>query len=240
MTECIGVASADFDVGTESVLTPEPPRSCRAANIYQGAFRGQLRAVAIGLLLVNLALGLFARQQQHAVIDHAIDIFDSTFISTNYLHLAQVSFQHYADSRIHAESPTEIAEANELLDNVLTQVDVAIERSTSPRSRELGQEIREKIAGLPSTQSDPQALTDQIRSLQGALEQLSARSTGAALTARDDVESAKSSDQRVQATLQRATLGRTRRHAAGAQHVRRRAAPDRLQCKLCHHVWAAC
>jgi diguanylate cyclase (GGDEF)-like protein len=189
MTECIAVASADFDVRADNVLTRGPPRSRGAAEIYQGAFRRQLRAVAIGLLLLNLALGLFARQQQHAVIDHAIDIFDSAFISTNYLHLAQVSFQHYADNRIHAADQNEIAEANELLDNVLNQVDVAIERSTPSRSRELGREIREKIAALPGAQDDPRALTDRIKSIQGALEQLSARSTGAGLTARDDIES---------------------------------------------------
>jgi hypothetical protein len=69
---------------TTDIIPPRgPPRSRGAADIYQGAFRRQLRAVAIGLLLLNLALGLFARQQQHAVIDHAIDIFDSAFISTN-------------------------------------------------------------------------------------------------------------------------------------------------------------
>jgi diguanylate cyclase (GGDEF)-like protein len=166
-----------------------PPRSRGAADIYQGAFRRQLRAVAVGLLLLNLALGLFARQQQHAVIDHAIDIFDSAFISTNYLHLAQESFQHYADDRIHAADPNEIAQANGLLDNVLTQVDVAIERATSSQSREMGREIRERIAALPGAQGDPPALTDRIKSIQDALEQLSARSTSAGLAARDDIES---------------------------------------------------
>src|SRR5215469_11810827 len=96
---------------------------------FYRAFRRQLRAVAIGLLLVNLALGLFARQQQRATIDGAIDIFDTAFISTNYVHLAQMSFQRYADERMRADGPDAIAKANEGLDKVLEEMDVAIEKA---------------------------------------------------------------------------------------------------------------
>ena len=92
----------------------------------------------VGLLVVNLALGLFARQQQHATIDYAIDIFDSAFISTNYVHSAQMSFQHYVDNRIAAAGPADLSKANALLEKVPDEIDVAIERSTSARSRELG------------------------------------------------------------------------------------------------------
>src|SRR6201988_1691023 len=100
--ESDGVASAEIEAGPNSPPASEPRRSGRGTDRYQGAFRRQLRAVAIGLLLVNLALGLFARQQQHATIDHAIDIFDTAFISTNYVHLAQMSFQRYVYERIRA------------------------------------------------------------------------------------------------------------------------------------------
>ena len=85
--------STEIDTETKAVLSEGQPRAHPAADRYHGAFRRQLRVVAIGLLVVNLALGLFARQQQHHIIDHAINIFDTAFISTNYVHLAQVSFQ---------------------------------------------------------------------------------------------------------------------------------------------------
>src|SRR6202047_3880871 len=147
--ECDGVASAEIEGGPNDAPTRGRPRSGRVANIYHGVFRRQLRAVAICLLLVNLALGLFARQQQHATIDHAIDIYDTAFISTNYVHLAQMSFQRYADDRVRAAAPAQVADANALLDKVLDEMDVAIEKSSSPHSRALGMEIRADIAALP-------------------------------------------------------------------------------------------
>jgi hypothetical protein len=159
--ECNGVASAEIAAGPNDAPTRARPRSGRVANLYHGVFRRQLRAVAICLLLVNLALGLFARQQQHATIDHAIDIFDTAFISTNYVHLAQMSFQRYADDRLRAAGPEQIARANALLENVLDEMDVAIERSSSPRSRAQGLEIRANIAALPNVGIDAPDLTDR-------------------------------------------------------------------------------
>jgi hypothetical protein len=106
------VTSAEIEPGPNSAPADESRRSGRGTDRYHGAFRRQLRAVAIGLLLVNLALGLFARQQQHATIDHSIDIFDTAFISTNYVHLAQMAFQRYVDDRVRDTEPIEVENAN--------------------------------------------------------------------------------------------------------------------------------
>jgi len=164
------VASAEIDAGTKN------------------AFRRQLRAVAIGLLMVNLAVGLFARQQQHATIDYAINIYDTAFISTNYVHLAQMSFQHYVDDRIRAAGPVQISQVNELLGNVLDEMDVAIERSSSPRSRAQGLEIRANIAALPNVGMDAPELADRMTNIQQQMEQLGARNAAVGLKARDDIE----------------------------------------------------
>jgi diguanylate cyclase (GGDEF)-like protein len=155
---------------------------------YQNAFRRQLRAVAIGLLMVNLALGLFARQQLHAIISYAIDIYDTAFISTNYVHQAQMSFQHYVDERVRAAGPIEIAKANALLDKVLDEMDVAIERSSSPRSRAQGLEIKEKIAALPDAAMEAPELADRLADIQQEMEKLGARNSAVGLKARDDIE----------------------------------------------------
>ena len=177
--EFCSVASAEIDAEPANALPRGKPDSTRRADRYHSSFRRQLRVVAIGLLVVNLALGLFARQQQHATIDHAIDIFDTAFISTNYVHLAQVSFQHYVDDRIRAVGPAEVSKADELLENVLSEVDVAIERSTSPRSRDLGLEIKANIAALSNIGTDDPDLAGRIANIQQAMEQLSARNTDA-------------------------------------------------------------
>ena len=80
-------------------------------------------------------IGLFARHQQRAIIDYAVNIYDTAFISTNYVSLAQIAFQHYIDDRSRATGPAQTSKANELLENVLDDMDVAIERSSSPRTR---------------------------------------------------------------------------------------------------------
>jgi hypothetical protein len=174
------VAATEIDAGMKA---PAPRGRRRAVDRFQDAFRRRLRGVAIGLLLVNLALGLFARQQQHATVDRAIDIFDTAFISTNYVHLAQMSFQHFADVRSHATDTAEIAKANALLDDVLSDMDVAIERSTSPRNRAEAREVRSYIAALPFLDLDGQLLSDRLADIQQSLERLATRNTAVGLMA---------------------------------------------------------
>jgi len=89
----------------------------------------------MSVLLINLAVGLFARHQQHAIMDFAVEIYDTAFISTNYVHLAQKSFQYFASDRLHAVGPDEISKTNQDLERVITELDVAIERSASPQAR---------------------------------------------------------------------------------------------------------
>ena len=112
------------------------------ADKYATSFRRQFRVVTIFLLAVNLTIGLFARHQQHAIIDYAVTIYDTAFISTNYVSLAQISFQHYIDERFRGAGPAQTSEANELLETVLDDMDVAVERSSSAQTREKGQGIR--------------------------------------------------------------------------------------------------
>jgi diguanylate cyclase (GGDEF)-like protein len=186
--ESDSVTSADIDAGTKGTPALVRPHASRAGDRYQSSFRRQLRVAAIGLLMVNLALGLFARQQQRATIDYAINIFDTAFISTNYVHLAQMSFQHYGDDRLRAAEPAEISKANELLENVLDEMDVAIERSTTPSSRDLGLKIRANMAALADAGMDAPDLDGRIAGIQREMERLSARNTDVGLNARDDIE----------------------------------------------------
>jgi diguanylate cyclase (GGDEF)-like protein len=183
-TEWDGLASAEIDAGTKSAPSRKRRHFNRGADRHHSSFR----VVAIGLLLVNMAVGLFARQQQHAIIDYAVNVYDTAFISTNYVHLAQTSFQHYVDERTRAVGPAQISKANALLENVLDEMDVAIERSSSPRSRAQGLEIRAKIAALPDAGADAQKLAERVTNIQKEMEKLDARNTDIGLKARDDVD----------------------------------------------------
>jgi diguanylate cyclase (GGDEF)-like protein len=177
------MASAETNAEANNAPTRQRPRSLRLADRYSS-----FGVVAIGLLLVNLGVGLFARQQQHAIIDYAINVYDTAFVSTNYVHLAQTSFQHYVDDRIRAVGPVQIAKANELLEKVLEEMDVAIERSSSPQSRARGQEIRANIAALANVAANGRELTDRTANIQQQMEQLGARNSAVGLKARDDIE----------------------------------------------------
>jgi len=179
------VACAEIET---TAPTDGQPRSNRTVDRYHSSFRRRLRAVAIGLLMVNLALGLFARKQQQAIIDYAIDIYDTAFISTNYVHLAQMSFQRYADVRIRTVDPDQVSKANELLEKVLDEMAVAVERSNSPRSRVQGMGIKANIAALSDAGLDASVLADRVANIQREMEELAARNAAVGVIARDDVE----------------------------------------------------
>jgi hypothetical protein len=131
---------------------------------------------------------LFARQRHHALFNYAINVYDTAFISINYIHLAEVSFQHYVDGRLSAATPEERSKAAEGLRNALDNLDVAIERAYSPSSRDLAKEIRTKIAGLAGGELYAAELKPELINLQQQLERLGSQASAFALEARDDIE----------------------------------------------------
>ena len=117
-----------------------------------------------------------------------MNIYDTAFISTNYVSLAQIAFQHYVDERSRAAGPDQTSKANELLENVLDDVDVAIERSSSQRTRAEGLEIRADIAELLKPGIDSLPLLDsRINDIQQKMERLH-QNNSAVVQARDEIE----------------------------------------------------
>ena len=131
------VVSAEIAAKAKDAPTPRRASAGQATG-YAISFRRQFLVVTVCLLAVNLMIGLFARHQQRAIIDYAVNIYDTAFISTNYVSLAQIAFEHYIDERSRAAGPDQTSKADELLETVLDDMDVAIERSSSPRARAEG------------------------------------------------------------------------------------------------------
>jgi diguanylate cyclase (GGDEF)-like protein len=181
-------ASADIDAGAKNGWTRGDISTALASDRYAISFRRRFLALTIILLLVNLAIGLFARQQQHAIIDHAVNIYDTAFISTNYVNLAQIAFQHYVDERMHATGDDETSKANELLDDVLDNMDVAIERASSALIRADGQDIRSKLGELRDLAAADPSLENRIIALRKKMERLRQRNSDVGLMTRDDIE----------------------------------------------------
>lgn len=166
-------------------------RPNRSVNASHDSIRRWMRLGAVCLLIVNLAVGLFARQQQHAIIDYAINIYDTAFISTNYIHLAQLAFQHYIDERLSVSAPGEESKVRKNLENVLDNLQVVIERAGSPRSRDMRDMVeatRTKIAALAKEQISGTELKSQLISIQRDLEHLASQASSAGLQARDNIE----------------------------------------------------
>jgi methyl-accepting chemotaxis protein len=181
------VTPVENDTGpTEGPSLPRA-RATRIAGGDHNSFRRRVRIGAIGLLIINIAVGLFARQQQHAIIDYALNIYDTAFISTNYVHLAQVSLQHYVDERLGSGAPGDGAKAQEELENVLNDLDVVVERSDSPRSRDMAKALRAKIAAVADSKMAAGELRARLSDIQQDLEQLGSRASAVGLKARDDI-----------------------------------------------------
>lgn len=165
----------------------------RKAGAEQNAFRSKVRVGAVALLILNIAVGVFARQQQHAVIDHTLDVYDTAFISTNYAHLAQVAFQHYVDKRISADPSVDRSKEREDLAAVLDNLDVAIEKADSQSSRAAAQDVRMAIVAFGEAQMDAAAIKARLADIQEKLENLGLRASGVVLKARDNIEGFSSS-----------------------------------------------
>ena len=162
--------------------------SDRARDREASSFRRQFRLVTISLLAVNLLIGLFASHQQHAIIDYAVTIYDTAFISTNYVSLAQIGFQHYVDERASVSESAQTSKADELLEAVLDDMDIAIERSSSPAARAKGLAIRADIADLLALAPDAPKPVQRITNIQRELERLHEKNSDVGLQARDDIE----------------------------------------------------
>jgi methyl-accepting chemotaxis protein len=98
-----------------------------------------------------------------------------------------MSFQHYVDERLTAANADEQSKASEDLSNALDNLDVAIERADSPRSRETAREVRAKIAALADDKADAD-LKPRLDGIQQDLAHLASHASAAGLQARDDIE----------------------------------------------------
>jgi diguanylate cyclase (GGDEF)-like protein len=182
------VASAEIDMEPEQAPDHPERHSGRPGDRYAISFRRQFLVVTVCLLAVNLMIGLFARHQQRAIIDYAVNVYDTAFISTNYVSLAQIAFQHYIDEQSRATGPDQASKANELLETVLDDIDVAVERSSSQLTRAEGLELRTNISELLKLGVDSPELRGLTDDVQQKLERLHQNNSAIGLQARDDIE----------------------------------------------------
>jgi diguanylate cyclase (GGDEF)-like protein len=181
------VASDEVNLGAEEVPN-QGDRHSGPGDRYAISFRRQFLIVTVCLLAVNVMIGLFARHQQRAIIDYAVNVYDTAFISTNYVSLAQIAFQHYIDEQSRATGPDQVSKANELLETVLDEIDVATERSSSDLTRAEGLELRANISRLLELGAGAPELRVLMDDVQQKMERLHQNNSAIGLRARDDIE----------------------------------------------------
>jgi methyl-accepting chemotaxis protein len=188
MQEREGVALSDNDLAPKETALAMSGRAPATRTADHKSFRLQVRFGAMLLLAVNIAAGLFAREQQHATLDYALNIYDDAFVSTNYIHLAQVGFQHYADARLNPAMSGGGSTAQDDVENVLDDLEVAVEKSVSPQARDMARALKAKIAALGTREIGPAELKPRLLAIQHDLEELGSRASSVVLKARDDIE----------------------------------------------------
>jgi methyl-accepting chemotaxis protein len=182
-----GVTSVEIELRPADDPTDPRESAARPVDADHATIRRQVRVGAVMLLVVNVAVGLIAGYQHHAIVDYALNVYGATLISTNHIDLAQVSFQQYVDQRLSGVAPAYGARSSGDLENVLNNLDVAIERSDSARMRDIGKELRAKIAAL-GRDADTADMKSRLMSIQQDLEKLGSAASAVGLKARDNIE----------------------------------------------------
>jgi diguanylate cyclase (GGDEF)-like protein len=152
--------------------------------------RGQLVArLALGMavfLAINMAVGLFAYDRQSQMGDLAIGIYDRAVIGMTYVPIARSAFVKLAASapRIAAEGASGATYA--ALDEVLADINLAIERAGSPEARALGEKVRADLIAF-GNMSTPEGMTAIEAKVDQDFAALAQRTATDGLRARDRI-----------------------------------------------------
>jgi diguanylate cyclase (GGDEF)-like protein len=152
------------------------------------AYKWITATAAAGLLIANLAIGVFALGLQQNITDLALSIYDSSFLPSSYLYRADVAFQRFLDQRSAARDKTEISAANSQLSEAIDDLEVAIENSNSQRIRGDGARLRSEMAALRDASPDRLNSGFDLNMVQSQLEGLAKHTAAIGLAARDKVE----------------------------------------------------
>jgi len=129
--------TANSDDAAESGPSgPSAPRGTLVAKLVLGLAT---------FIAINAALGLFAFDRQRQMSELAMGIFDRAVVGLTYVPLARTSFLQIAGKQPGSQQPAAKARGAADMEEVLSDIDIAIERSGSPEARALGEQIRKDL-----------------------------------------------------------------------------------------------
>ena len=159
-----------------------------APDQEQSAFKRTFLLVALVLLALNLGAGAVSWSQMRSVINRATAIYDTAFISSNYIHRAALSYEKYSQSRLAARTPEDIEAANDLLRKTIDELDVVIERSSNAAERDDRRAVREAASALLALAGSGEETATALASVGGGFDHLARRASAGGLKARDNIE----------------------------------------------------
>ena len=106
------------------------------------SIRLKIMACCLGMLLVTICLGLYERTQARAFGEIAIRVYDRSLMSISYARNANLGFTRF----------TAVTHNPKDLNNVLSDLDVAIERATTPETLAATKALRGKLVALQTAE----------------------------------------------------------------------------------------
>lgn len=111
-----------------------------------------------GFLAVTVALGLFLREQEHSLGRLSMEVYDNALIGVSYARKAQTDFVRLTAAQRGAAAPFASAASREHLDDLLSTLDIAIERAITKKGRVAAEHIRADLLHLRNDPSPAEAL----------------------------------------------------------------------------------
>lgn len=133
--------------------------------------RAKIIIGCLGFVVVMVALGLFMRAQEYRLGQLSMDVYDNALIGVSYARKAQTGFVRLASDLRTDPKSIGGAGVRSRVDELLGDLDVAIERAISDKGREEATRIRAAIAALRDDRAEgPTAAV--LAEIDGALDKL--------------------------------------------------------------------
>ena len=163
--------------GTDRRVAPS-----RSSDQSVRLFKLRFALVALVLLVVNLSAGALTWMQQHRNTRFAVEIYDSAFVSANYIHKAELSFARFA-----AAARQQQPGIDDLLTATIDYLDVTIEHAPTPAMRAEREVVRGELVSLREPGADAAVVTDRLAQAERGLARLGVRAAAGGLKARDQI-----------------------------------------------------
>jgi diguanylate cyclase len=145
--------------------------------------RFKIALACLGFLAICAAMGGLAVRTQSTLGSMATDIYDRVYLGTIYIARAQIEFLHFSAAHGDPTAVPNNSAANAQLTHVLEDLDVAVDRAMSEKTRLLSKELHRRVGNLRH-HADATSLSEIDIDLARAVREYDADG----LRARDDAE----------------------------------------------------